>query len=86
MTALRVCMLSLAVLFAGCAAGEEVEETDPQGEQPACGDALCDPSESCSTCGEDCGECDESICGDGTCDVAGGECDSCPADCASVCG
>jgi len=43
---------------------------------PVCGNKVCDKSETCSDCPDDCGAC----CGDGTC--AGDEtCDSCPADC-----
>ena len=53
-----------------------------------CGDGACDPTESCSTCSGDCGSCGGgSSCGDGTCDLAGGEdCWSCAADCTSCCG
>jgi hypothetical protein len=86
MTTMRAWMLSVAVCFAGCAAGEETEETDPYAEQPACGDGVCDSDESCDSCSTDCGECEESFCGDGACDVAAGECEYCPEDCAPACG
>ncbi|MEA3227123.1 MAG: hypothetical protein U9Q07_14330, partial [Planctomycetota bacterium] len=47
---------------------------------PECGDQLCDPSEDCSICPADCGECPPE-CGNNTCEESEG-CDSCPADCA----
>jgi hypothetical protein len=45
-----------------------------------CGDGTCDSSEDCSSCPEDCGQCQSSPCGDGTCD-ADEDCSSCPDDC-----
>jgi hypothetical protein len=46
-----------------------------------CGNTVCDPGESCSTCPTDCGVCPPS-CGNGICD--GGEsCSTCPTDCGS---
>jgi hypothetical protein len=45
---------------------------------PNCGDAYCDPRESCGVCPTDCGACP--FCGDGECN--GGEvCGDCPVDC-----
>ncbi len=52
-----------------------------------CGDKVCDPSEDCSSCPEDCGVCPE-VCGDGVCDPSE-DCSSCPEDCGEcpdVCG
>jgi hypothetical protein len=43
-----------------------------------CGDATCDPSESCRNCPADCGLC-PGLCGDTYCD--GNEAQSCPGDC-----
>ncbi|MFH1240347.1 MAG: hypothetical protein V1672_03960 [Candidatus Diapherotrites archaeon] len=53
------------------------EEDNPPAE--VCGDAECNGDETCSTCAEDCGEC-ESICGDDLCNGAEDE-TSCPEDC-----
>ena len=44
-----------------------------------CGNDLCEASESCDSCSDDCGFCD-SYCGDGTCD-ADETCATCAADC-----
>ena len=46
-----------------------------------CGDGICGPKESCSSCPQDCGQCPVSAyCGDGACN--GGEtCSTCPRDC-----
>ena len=51
----------------------------------SCGDGLCDASESCSSCSQDCGACP--ICGDGWCDWTE-SCGTCAADCGAcpVCG
>ena len=53
---------------------------------PACGDGTCNGDETCETCPEDCGACNDPsgqtipTCGDGTCN--GDEtCSSCPEDC-----
>lgn len=43
-----------------------------------CGDGMCNASEGCSSCPQDCGDCP--VCGDGLCD-AGEACSSCPQDC-----
>lgn len=48
------------------------------GTGPACGDGVCDPLETCASCGADCGPC--APCGDGDC-VPGETCASCPGDC-----
>lgn len=51
-------------------------------EIPRCGDKICNGDETCSTCSQDCGECEEPepYCGDGSCN--GNEtCSSCPSDC-----
>jgi hypothetical protein len=51
------------------------------GDPACCGNAACDPWETCSTCPSDCGSC----CGNGACQ--GGEnCSNCPQDCGSCCG
>jgi exonuclease III len=66
-----------AAWVSGCSAGEvEVGAS--------CGDAICDASESCTSCPEDCGAC-ESYCGDATCDDGVEDCETCVADC-GVCG
>lgn len=54
---------------------------------PLCPNTTCDPSETCSTCPQDCGGCGPS-CGNGTCEASAGEtCATCPQDCgACVCG
>jgi len=58
----------------------------------SCGDDICSDGESCSTCSDDCGSCQEESCGNGICsDVAGENCDSCQSDCGAcqeetVCG
>lgn len=48
-----------------------------------CGDGFCAPSESCSSCAQDCGVCPPN-CGDGECDETE-TCTDCEADC-GVCG
>jgi uncharacterized protein YkwD len=48
-----------------------------------CGDDMCDSSETCGNCGQDCGVC-QAGCGDGMCN-AGEDCSSCADDC-GVCG
>lgn len=50
-----------------------------------CGDDICDSSESCSNCEEDCGDCEiiASICGDGVCDDDESSF-NCPEDCEVV--
>jgi hypothetical protein len=48
----------------------------PASDGACCGDGVCDPSESCGTCSEDCGAC----CGDGVCDPTE-DCGTCAADC-----
>ena len=48
-----------------------------------CGDTLCDASESCSSCAQDCGSCPP-LCGNGVCDGAE-TCASCAGDC-GTCG
>jgi hypothetical protein len=52
----------------------------------SCGDTICAPGETCSTCPSDCGACP--YCGDGSCNN-GENCTSCSSDCGicpSVCG
>ena len=55
---------------------------------PICGDGVCESKygETSENCPADCGA--PAGCGNGTCDVAGGECATCPADCnlAACCG
>lgn len=56
------------------------------GEEPFCGDTICNLDEDCDSCAQDCGSC--SVCGDSVCDTEE-DCDSCAADCgacAPVCG
>ena len=54
---------------------------------PLCPNGSCDPSETCSTCPQDCGGCGPS-CGNSVCEAGAGEtCATCPQDCgACVCG
>jgi hypothetical protein len=47
---------------------------------PVCGNGICDTSETCTTCSQDCGICG-AVCGNGICET--GEQISCPADCGS---
>lgn len=58
------------------------EDGGPDGQPPpppkTCGDAICQSTESCSTCPIDCGLCKS--CGNGSCDM-GENCSSCPSDC-----
>ena len=51
-----------------------------------CGDSTCSTDETCGSCEADCGACPVSGCGDLVCDMAGGECTSCPVDCTGLCG
>lgn len=54
--------------------------------EEVCGDGTCTPGEGCTSCAQDCGECDP--CGDGTC-AEDESCETCPDDCgpcAPVCG
>ena len=58
---------------------DDVTITGDSGAAPACGDAVCNGTETCSTCPGDCGACAPS-CGDLTCN--GTEtCSTCPGDC-----
>ncbi|MEQ8459375.1 MAG: hypothetical protein RLO52_33045 [Sandaracinaceae bacterium] len=51
------------------------------GGATTCGDALCEGTETCASCAEDCGECpDEPICGDARCDPTE-TCEDCAEDC-----
>ena len=57
-----------------------VEYTPPQcGSNPSCGDGICNGSEDCTSCSQDCGACPPG-CGDGVCD-ASESCSSCASDC-----
>src|SRR3989344_90694 len=53
---------------------------------PSCGDLVCDPTDSCSSCPLDCGEC-APICGDNkcsgleTCSTCSSDCGDCEVDC-----
>ncbi len=49
------------------------------GSAPACGDGVCDASETCQGCSADCGACPPA-CGDGACNGAE-TCADCPGDC-----
>jgi len=44
-----------------------------------CGNKICDESENCTTCPQDCGAC-EIVCGNGKCEK-GETCNNCPVDC-----
>jgi hypothetical protein len=48
------------------------------GWAPVCGDSVCSPGETCSSCPQDCGFCP--VCGNGICEPAE-SCESCPQDC-----
>jgi hypothetical protein len=51
-------------------------------EAQRCGDTVCNGTESCKTCGTDCGACPAgTTCGDGTCDKAEKTACVCPEDC-----
>ncbi len=52
----------------------------PDAAGPTCGDATCEPSETCQTCPADCGVCPV-VCGDQMCDVSEN-----PWDCSVDCG
>jgi hypothetical protein len=83
----------VAVVAAGCGSRSTLDASpNPDGGVPAgeggppveastpgsCGDGVCSPSESCTTCSVDCGVC--STCGNGVCDPSE-TCGSCPRDC-----
>ncbi|MBU1130482.1 DUF11 domain-containing protein, partial [Patescibacteria group bacterium] len=52
-----------------------------EAEEPFCGDESCNGEETCSSCPEDCGECEvEPYCGDGSCNNEE-TCSTCPEDC-----
>ena len=53
-------------------------------EEASCGDGLCDATEDCTGCPEDCGVC-PLLCGDGICSP-GETCAGCAADCGVCCG
>lgn len=64
--------------------GPNLDPTDdfPDQEFPTyCGNGLCDPTEDCRSCEEDCGRC----CGNGLCDDHE-TCRSCEKDCKKCCG
>ena len=50
-----------------------------QGPPGQCGDGVCEGSEDCCSCREDCGDC---VCGDGNCDEPCEDKVNCPEDCA----
>jgi len=51
---------------------------------PVCGDGMCTPGETSNSCPADCGS--AATCGDGICDKAAGECETCGEDCETCCG
>ncbi|OIO51398.1 hypothetical protein COY93_02960 [Candidatus Uhrbacteria bacterium CG_4_10_14_0_8_um_filter_58_22] len=82
-----------------CPAGEVCEDGGcvvPDDGEPVCGDGVCEGTENCTTCAEDCGcmgdhevctdgECVvESCCGDGDCSD-GETCETCAEDCGGAC-
>lgn len=71
-----------------CAATPRSTQTEGGGSLPFCGDGICNGSETCSTCQQDCGTC-VNVCGNGICD-SGETAKSCPSDCSitysNVCG
>lgn len=61
---------------------------DCEPADPFCGDAFCNGAESCLTCSQDCGECNDAYCGDSECN-ADETCVTCQSDCGAcppVCG
>ncbi len=61
-----------------CEEGSACREGSCEVEGPSCGDRVCDPTEGCADCPEDCGGC----CGDGACVAVQGEnCATCGRDC-----
>jgi hypothetical protein len=78
----------LVTCAAGCGPGESGSAGNIQavkgGVGNRCGDGICGPKESCSSCPQDCGQC--SACGNGICE-AGETSSTCPSDCpAAACG
>jgi len=56
------------------------------GDEPLCGDSICNLDEDCDSCPGDCGSC--SVCGDSVCETDE-DCSTCPQDCGecpAVCG
>jgi hypothetical protein len=58
---------------------DAVSVTGDSAATPVCGDAVCDSSESCSTCSADCGAC-APACGNAVCEATE-SCSTCSADC-----
>ena len=59
------------------------DPTDDDESNPFCGDGTCDNNETCSTCPDDCGSCEQDpYCGDGICNNDE-TCSICPGDCGS---
>ncbi|MES9992280.1 MAG: Ig-like domain-containing protein [Candidatus Thiodiazotropha sp.] len=51
------------------------------GCKPACDDGVCELGETCETCPQDCGQCEQDpVCDDGVCDLDE-TCETCPQDC-----
>ncbi|MFH1533199.1 MAG: hypothetical protein ABIK09_20940 [Pseudomonadota bacterium] len=50
-------------------------------EEPFCGDAICDPTETFDSCPEDCEDPDPPVCGDDVCEAPEENPNSCPEDC-----
>ncbi len=80
-----------AVIGSGCGDGccmgfpcGEDPVTCPEDCRAPCGDEVCDPSESVSTCPGDCR--DAAVCGNGTCDRPDESPWTCMADCRGSCG
>lgn len=67
-----------ALLLLACAAGPEGGDS---GTTEGCGDGVCEASEQCESCPQDCGAC---MCGDGLCSTDE-TCASCEMDCGACC-
>jgi len=86
---LPLLLAAAALWYARPAAAANPTACEIEGTCAVCGNGVCEPGETCSSCPEDCGACGP-VCGNGICE-AGETCSSCPADCGacpppSVCG
>jgi len=74
--------LSVALLVAVWGFSTGCDSPSTNGPAQECGDSVCEQGETCATCQQDCGACNQPACGDGGCN--GSEtCLTCAADCGS---
>jgi|GEM_PF-1678408 len=82
MTIAAVAVIAVCLLLALVLILSPAPPAEPQ-VMEYCGDAICSEFETCQSCSQDCGKCEEPegpVCGDLKCELPE-DCSSCPADC-----